>query len=872
MARTILPGLAITSSAEEAIVRKRNLIHFCLCAAPCIAWHAAAADPSNTARVGDFQFGNVIDLRGWGASLQLPATEGMSRLHLDMLRTPSGVQYSYPFDPLEMKPIGADWLYAGSVGVGYVGALGDDEALWFVQYSDWGDDVIAQFSFDFERPETGDYVEVRGSRLGENNQYYRVRGGRAGKYRVEAFYKDVPHVISTAAYSLWEGVGTTALTLPDGLTPGGSTVEEVAAVSERASRRTLRVDRARAGISVELGLSPRWTGYVSLTNEAREGTRLWGGSMFFAFIPDNGGVNETVRPIDFTTTDTALGVRFVGDVWHFSLAYAGSFFRNHKDRLDYESPWILSTVLGPAVPPAGVISQGQFSLEPDNDYHNLRAELSRSLGWNGKVSIAASAATLRQDDRLLPPVTCTGLGGIFIAPPADYTFDCAEWNTTAALSKQSADARIDTRMVDVRAAFRPTAAFGWRVGLKHYSEDNKTRYLAYNPITGQYGYISENGSQGSVVPGETGIFDPNNPLYASYVVPVRNVPFEYSQTTAELSADWWLGHHSLTATYTFERTEPEYRERSRLEDQRLTLAWIYKMSSGASLRVSYELADRSGDAYNFDPYDEFYSVSLPGFVEPPGGVMAHTVEAMRKYDLADRRQNKLRAIFIQPIGMAATLSMTLYGNYNDYDAALGRRGAWITGTSLQWDFQPNPKTAWSAYVGYDYSHYRIANVADDESNLTSDPRLGGPTFPLANRWDQDDREDSYHAGFAFKQMFGRHTLDVGYSFTLTQGDVSYSYASLGAIAGTQQPFADDLGSRFPGNEYRLHALDAGLTTVINERCSTRLFARYEIGRFADFHYAGFDEARVHAHRVYTDAGPAQKYDAGAIGLVFYYKL
>lgn len=853
-------------------MRTRSLAYLCIGTALLPAMNVVAADPSNTARVGDLQFGNALDLRGWGASLELPATESMSLLHPDMLRTPSGALYPYPSAPPVMKSTGGEWWYEGSVGAGYVGSFGDDDALWFRQYSDWGDDFIAQFTLGLERPETGDYVEVRGSRLNENNQYYRARGGRAGKYRIEAYYKDVPHVISTTAHPLWEGVGSTALTLPDGLTPGGSTVEQAAAASDLSPRRTLRVDRSRAGISIEGELSRRWSGYVSLANEEREGTRLWGGSMFFAFIPDNGGVNETVRPIDFTTTDTALGARFVGDVWHFNVAYAGSFFRNHKDRLDYESPWALATVLGPAVPPAGVISQGQFSLEPDNDYHNLRAELSRSLGWNGRVSLAASAATMRQDDRLLAPVTCTGLGGIFIAPPADYTFDCADWNTTAALSRQSADARIDTRMIDLRAVFRPTSAFGWRAGLKHYGEDNKTRYLAYNPSTGQYGYISENGSQGSVVPGETGIFDPDNPLYASYVVPVRNVPFEYSQTTAELSGDWWFGDHSLTATYTFERTEPEHRERSRLDEQRLALAWLYKMPWGASLRVSYEVADRTGDAYNHDPYDAFSSVSLPGFVEPPGGATAHTVEAMRKYDLADRRQNKLRAIMVHPLGMAATLSMTVYGNYNDYDATIGRRGAWTTGTSLQWDFQPDPNTTWSAHAGYDYSHFRIANVADDEGNLTSDPTLGGPTYPLANRWDEDDREDSYNAGVTFQQVFGRHTFDVGYSLVFTQGEISYDYASLAAVAGTQQMFADEIGSRMPGNEYRLHALDAGLTTRINERCSTRLFVRYEVGRFADFHYAGFEDELVYAHRVYTDAGPARKYDAGVVGLMFNYKL
>lgn len=838
-----------------------------------LADDALGADPSDSARVGDLHFGNALDVRGWAAEPNLPNDDGMSLLHPDMLRTPSGALYPYPAAPREFDATSGAWTYEGSVGLGYMGTFGDDDALWFRQYTNWGDDVIAQFSAGLERADTGDYVEFRGSHVNEDNQFYRIRGGRAGRYRVEAFYRDIPHIISTTAYPIWDGVGTENLTLPAGLTPGGSAVADIAAASAGAARRTIRVDRSRAGLSIEGELSRRWTGYASLANEEREGTRLWGGSMFFAFIPDNGGVNETVRPIDFTTTDANLGARFVGELWRVNFAYTGSFFRNHEDKLDYQSPFILSTVLGPAVPPAGVISQGEFSLEPDNDYHNLRVEVSRTLAAKGEISLAAAAGTMRQDDSLLAPTTCTGMGGIFIAPPADFTFDCANWNTTAALSRQSANARIDTQMIDLRAVFRPSAVFGWHAGLKRYSEDNKTRYLAYNPLTGQYGYISENGSQGSIVPGETGIFDPNNPLYASYVVSVRNVPFEYTQTTAEVGGDLQLGDHTLSATYTFDRNEPEHRERSRVDEQRLALAWMYRMTSGATLRLSYEIADRTGDHYNYDPYDPFFSVSLPGFVTPPNGVVAHTVAAMRKYDLADLRQDKFRAILVQPVGNAATLSATLYGNYNDYAATIGRRGAWTTGGTVQWDYQPAPETTLNAYAGYDYSHFRVANVADNENMLTSDATLGGATYPLANRWTEDDREDSYNAGITFRQNFGRSVLDLAYTFVYTQGEIGYDYASLAAVAGaTQQPFPDAIGTAFPGNRYRVQALDAGITTALSKRCSARLFGRYEIGRFDDFHYLGFEDALVYGHRVYTDQGPARKYDGGMVGVMFSYQL
>lgn len=148
----------------------------------------------------------------------------------------------------------------------------------------------------------------------------------------------------------------------------------------------------------------------------------------------------------------------------------------------------------------------------------------------------------------------------------------------------------------------------------------------------------------------------------------------------------------IVSTSSREVRLPRWVDESFPDEQRIALARTWRMPSGASLRTSYEFADRTGDTCNCDPYHEFYSVSLPGFVTPPGGVNAHTVDAMRKYDLQDRRQDKLRAIMVQPIGNAATIAATLYGNYNDYDAALGRRGSWTTGGTVQWDYQPGPKT------------------------------------------------------------------------------------------------------------------------------------------------------------------------------------
>ncbi|HKC51468.1 MAG TPA: MtrB/PioB family outer membrane beta-barrel protein, partial [Myxococcota bacterium] len=755
----------------------------------------AAADSSDTARVGDLQYGNGLDPRGWTPMLDPSGPDEMSWLHPGMLRTPSGVLYAYPPELPAERLLAKDWLVSGRLELGYLFDGGDEHAQLFTQYTDWDDSfALPLFELDLHQPDLGHYVELRGSFVTDDNQFYRLRAGRYGRYKLSAFYRDIPHIVTTRAYPFWNGFGSENLTLPGGLIVGGSDPAAIAAAAADAQRRTVRVDRSRSGVTLEGNLTERWIGYASLTNEERNGTRLWGGPMFFnTYFPDNGGILETVRPIDFSTWDTSAGVRFANEAWRFSAQYTGSFFRNHKDRLNFQSPFQLSTVV-PGVDPAGQIGKGQFSLEPDNDYHNVHVDLSRNTFWDGELSASGAWATMRQNDDLAAPVTCTGRGGIDLGPGADYSYACADWNTPASLSRLSAQARIDTLLLNAKAIFRPLPTFSWHVSGRYYRENNRTDYVAFNPLTHQYGYISENGSQGSVVPGEVGIFDPNNPLYASYFVRVRNTPYEYQDTIVELEGDWQLSMKStLSATYSYDLYQPEHRERDRVDEHRIKLGWVSRDLGDATLRLSYEFATRGGDEYNYAPYTRYFSAALPGFVTPPGGLLAYTVESMRKYDLSDRIEHKFRAIVIYPWREATTVSGTIYGNYDDYNGQFGRQDQKATGFVLQTDFQPAPETTANAYFGLEYALLELSNVADNEAAASSNPAFGGPTYPFANAWNTRDKQRSYYAGATVTHDFGRWRPDAGYGFTLTQGRTRYDMATIGALPSLAQPFAGTIG-------------------------------------------------------------------------------
>jgi len=855
----------------------RKFVPLSVAIAACLAATAVRADSSDSARVGDLQYGNALDPTGW-APLLWADPRGFSWLHVGMMRTPSGALYPYPplRDDADLHRSG-DWTWWGLLQLGFLHTSGNDEAEFFRQYSDWKNGfALGLLALYAENPQTGQYLEFRGSRLSGDDQYWRLRAGQYGKYKIEAFYRDIPHAATTNAYPLWNGVGGTDLTLPATLVPGGSTPAQVAAAEQTRPRQTIGTTRTRAGLSIEGTLYRNWIGYASVSNENRNGTQLWGGSMFFNFsIPNDGGILETVRPVDFTTTDVSLGLRNVGVVWQFSAAYTGSFFRDHQDRLDYLSPFTLTNVAG--VPQIANIYQGQFSLEPDNDYHNLRLELSRSLKWNGQLSLAAAWGTMRQNDALSPPVNCTGTGGIFISPQKDYTFNCADWNTPAALSQQTANARIDTGLLDAKITLHPSPKLGWHAGLRWYREDNKTNYLAFNPLTGQYGYIADNGAQGSIVPGEIGIFDPRNPLYWSYVTQVRSIPFAYADTIFDTGIDWRLSdNNSLSLTYSFDRDQPKHRERSLVNEQRIKLAWVDRAFGKGTLRFSYEFAYRDGGPYTADPYEAFYSTALPGFVTPPLGNVAFTTDAMRKYDLSNRVENKLRAIVVYPLGDAAAISGVVYATRDNYGAAVGRQATRNQGFSLDWDWQPSPLTSVSANLGRDDSRLKFSNVADVE-NLPgqvgrNDPSLGGPLYPFSNLWVNDNRERDYNAGVTLRHDLGRVRMDFSYNYTYALGKLGFAFASPGAVSVFQQPFVDLVGNSFPDNHYHINTLQLGFDFTFTRTLGLRVFDLYETGNFSDWHYLGLQADPVLDHKIYTGRGPQPHYGANVLGVMLNMKL
>jgi hypothetical protein len=870
---------------------KRNLLAT-LVGAALGAWACpeafAQADAGDSARVGNLQFGNSLDPTGW-MPFAAADPQGMSWLHPGQLRTPSGALYPYPHAIPDSRAIAAtDWTWFGLVQLGYVSTAGDDDDAFFRQYADWNSGpVLGLAAFSATNAKTGAFVEFRGSRISQDDAYYRLRAGRYGSDRFEFFHRAASHVSGTTAVPLWDGVGTTQLTLPEGIATG-ATPEAVAAAMAGRPRQSLATTRRSTGASWEGVAAPHWIGYASASSERRDGERAWSGPMYLTYFfgaPGPGGVGtpgvpgrsggqyETVRPVDSTTTDIRLGLRNTGGArgWLLDFGVHGSFFRDHKDRLSFEVPFAVDRGA------TSVIDGGTWALEPDNDYYGARVQASHPLRpWNGNFSATASWASMRQDDPLqspLDPAFCPDGATIGASGIA-----CSDWNTTAALSRTTAKARIDTALVDLRADFRPRPGLDLYAHLRRYDEDNRTRYTMYNPLTGQYGYVAENGAIALLipVPAFMGLFKPGDPAYASVLTQVANIPFSYDRTEFELGGSRDFGARgTLGVRYQGERMAPRVRERDRVDDQALELDWDGKAFGDATLRVSYVAERRTGDPYDPDPYLAAYSPSLPGYVPPPLGQTAFTVAAMRKYDLGDLDAGKLKAILIQPVGEAATFGATLYADRKRYRADIGRHAFDTRGFDLSWDWSPSPGTTMSAYAGYQSSRLTQGNVNDNEALTFSSPdqadtEFGGRFYPFANAWTAADDERNVDAGAHLQHAVSpRVRVDLAYDFSSSRGVNRYDYASLAALSPVYAKILDDasVGDRFPANIYRTHDLAANLGITLAPDVELRLLCRYQRGEFFDWHFAGFDTPAdlVVGNRVFTELAPPARWNAMAFG-------
>ena len=331
------------------------------------------------------------------------------------------------------------------LGAGYL----DDASAKFGDYTGLDDDgayVLAGAEGSAVH-ESGYRLDYSLQDLGLESRSIEIEGGKQGAYEFGLNYDRVPHTISDTGASVFNGIGSTDLTLPDGWVRAGST-GGMTALDANLRQAEPGYDRDRYGLFGRFFVGEAWSVDLDYKRDERSGTRPRFGSF--------GSVSaETLRPVDDATDRINASVRYQGARWFAQVGYYLSSYDNDADAFRFDNPFTAFVAGGDV---------GQMALEPDNSYNELAA----SFGWYGlpgNTAVTFSAATGKgtQDSSFAP-----------------YTINPAI--TTDALPFGDLDGEVSVTRADLTVASRPMDRLRLRGAVAYDERDNESRQGTFTSI------------------------------------------------------------------------------------------------------------------------------------------------------------------------------------------------------------------------------------------------------------------------------------------------------------------------------------------------------------------------------------------------------
>ncbi|CAG0987363.1 hypothetical protein BURK2_02184 [Burkholderiales bacterium] len=857
----------------------RNFFLALLAAAGAQMHGPAAADSGSGV---DTALGNALNPRTL-PSVQFKDPEGLGETQNS--RGPTGFLTEEPNLIRDPSKTAGGWLYRGSLELGLLGTDGDKDNAKFKEYKDLSNGLfLNSLALEAEKPETAWFFDLKGGGLGRDDAFLGASFGRYNEWKVKAFYNETPHVFTTTYRNIYNGVGSNNLTLA-GLAPGGTTSAVVTNTNLRTAVMAtpysdLSMQRKKGGVRVDLNLPSNWKAFASYSVENKEGARPFG--LVVGGGGGTGGV-EIPESIDNDTHDFLAGLQWADKLNALNFSVQASFFRNKIDTLTVENPMFLAAANGNASFPTA-----RFDLHPDNNYYNIKGEYSRAFPdfMRARFTALVSASNLRQNDSLIPS---TGSSTTTINSVAG-----GAWDTLASLSKDRAGAEIDTQLVDLGLSLAPADGLDVKGKLRHYENRNSTEYWACNPLTGQWGRVTNDGSGAAMVNTAAHLAARCNldAVRALGVVPsagninIRNVPFGYKQNNYTLSADYRLGRNqSINAAIEREEYDREHRERKETSEDRIKLGYVNRALEGGTLRLSYEHGRKRGSEYHSDPYEEFLSAYLGPLPTAAGtnvNAWIHVLGGVRKFDLADRDQNIFNARFNYALTPSLDGSLSLQAKEADYpNSAFGRTDRQRQNSlSVDLNWHQSEKLRLHGYYSYQEGRLSQAGLQPSATNcllpagITTQEQAwafiescgteGSVRFPLNRAYTVTHKELNDVLGIGGSYDFGKAKLDLNYSFAKGRTKINYGYDAAGL--GLSAIASDLAGSGYGDLSFTQHIIEASVLVPVNKTIALHLLLRHETGKIRDWHYDGVEVNPVPGtnQQTYLDAGP-KDYRINVIG-------
>lgn len=560
----------------------------------------------------------------------------------------------------------------GNVEVGAQFVDQNNDSSKFNEYKDDDDTnlYLDRFNLSIDDTETSQYFDIRGGRFSRDDQELLLEYGLPGKYSLDFSLNETPHLLSNRARTPYDYLGGGTYRVTDGIVnavqistvnnaltwtaadAGPGLAGEDARINSVLNNSVHSIDlgtqRTDGTLGLSYNLTDRAKARIEFSSNTKDGSIVTG-----APIGDRPPRSMTVQlpePVDYRTDDFKLSLEYTGDSYQVDASYLYSQFENEVDTLTWNSLFHAPGFINGAatdyddirngIGGTSYATTGKMALNPDNTYHNLTVNAGFSLPMASRLTASLAFGRMEQDETLLPYAT-SDFGG-----------------TLSSLPRTSANAEIDTTMLNFAYNINPISKLNARLHYRYYDLDNKTPQSEFDY------YTQDTDSQ-------------------NYRNERINLGYGHTQNKYGLDLKYYLGKMgTIGFAYENDKKDRDFREVDETDEDTFTLSYRVRPIRTVSVNAKYVMSERDGGTYNGEVTDLSYHYDTTdagnqaqkdnpvlGFGNNPG---------LRKFDVTDRDRDE----FNLSVGFVPTdaVNVNLAYRYrkNDYSSA-------ISSTITTWD-------------------------------------------------------------------------------------------------------------------------------------------------------------------------------------------
>ena len=686
------------------------------------------------------------------------------------------------------------WVYHGTVEFGGrffvndptkdgIASQGQKSLGKYYEYSDVKPGVFGDAWLNAQTKDGLYNIDVWGDNIGYNDQRYEAIGSKAGEYYLDFTWDQTPHIYSTNAQTLYQGLGGSALVLPSGLSntlfndagctrvpgqqptgcaSGNPTAAQRAAIQRDINNNLYTTDigirRDTASVAFRWTPTDAWDINFNYSNMHRWGSQVEG----VVFSPGTSGVAAQVpKPVDDTTQNFGVNGEYKGtSPWGksftFKLGYAGSIYEDAMSSYTVQNPFCATgSGMGECArngSPSSPIAQ--MGLWPDNQAHGFSANAGVDLPMNSRYMGTLSYTMMRQDQAFQP------------FSPFNTMFTNAGNTVQGALPglpAASLNGQINTFLSNNVLTTQINPTLKSKLSYRYYNYDNNTPELFFNDWT-----LTDVKSA--------------NITTATYA-PVSSLSVSYTKQNAGAELVWSPAREwNLGTAYGFERYNWTRADADVTNENSGKIFADYKPWSWLLARASYVFSDRRYDNYDYRGMVGNFQWSDPLCLNPqPSPAQQCNTQystAMRQFYL-DNRQRQVGKFSIAIDVMRGLTVTPTFGyqedNYSISATEVGLTRSQSIKTGVEVAYAINPWT--NILLAYMNEQYRQnLKFTTATGSTTVNPVVG------ANTWHADiwDNVNTFMAAFNWGAIPDK--LDFRFSYAVS-------------LSSDSQPIMSDTGAQ-----------------------------------------------------------------------------